>query len=44
MMNRVKIGTALLGLTLAGIALPALAQPQSGPQTGVVFRNTVTGE
>lgn len=44
MMKRTTIGTALLGLVLAGSALPALAQPQSGPQTGVVFRNTVTGE
>lgn len=44
MTKRTTIGTALLGLVLAGVALPAFAQPQSGPQTGVVFRNTVTGE
>ena len=31
-----------LGLVTAGV--PALAQPAGGPQTGIVFRNTVTGE
>ncbi len=35
---------ALLGAGFAAVSLPALAQPQSAPQTGVVFRNTVTGE
>ncbi|AWN38695.1 cytochrome c(L), periplasmic [Methylobacterium radiodurans] len=35
---------AVLGLALAGAGLAALAQPSAGPQTGIVLRNTVTGE
>jgi cytochrome c-L len=33
-----------VGLGFAAAALSALAQPASGPQSGFVFRNTVTGE
>jgi len=35
---------ALLGLAIAGAGLAAVAQPSAGPQTGITFRNTVTGE
>lgn len=35
---------ALLGLFAASVNLPAIAQPQSAPSSGVVLQNTVTGE
>jgi len=35
---------ALLGLAAVTVGTAVLAQPQAGPQSGVVFRNTVTGE
>ena len=36
--------TAALGLGAAVAAGAVLAQPQAGPQGGLVFRNTITGE
>ena len=44
MIKTKKTLAALVGLTVAGVGLAALAQPSGGPQTGVVFRNTITGE
>ncbi|AWN40529.1 cytochrome c(L), periplasmic [Methylobacterium durans] len=44
MINRTRGVAALLGLAFATAGLAALAQPSAGPQTGIVFRNTVTGE
>jgi cytochrome c-L len=44
MIKTKKTLAAFLGLALAGGGLAALAQPSAGPQTGIVFRNTVTGE
>ncbi|MGU3538794.1 cytochrome c(L), periplasmic [Methylobacterium sp. A54F] len=35
---------ALLALALAAGSTAVLAQPQAGPASGLVFRNTVTGE
>nr|WP_165937815.1 MULTISPECIES: cytochrome c(L), periplasmic [Methylobacterium] len=43
-MTSTRGAAALLGLALATGGLAALAQPSAGPQTGIVFRNTVTGE
>ncbi|GJE45669.1 cytochrome c(L), periplasmic [Methylobacterium soli] len=44
-MNRqTKRLAAILGLALASACVTALAQPAAGPQSGTVFRNTVTGE
>jgi len=44
-MSLKKIGIrAAIALAAGTAALAALAQPTSGPQTGIVLRNTVTGE
>ncbi len=34
----------LAGAASALCAAAVMAQPQSGPQTGLIFRNTITGE
>jgi cytochrome c-L len=45
MMRKTTTATAFAALfTLGAAGLTALAQPQSAPQSGIVFRNTVTGE
>ncbi|WP_407658484.1 cytochrome c(L), periplasmic [Methylobacterium planeticum] len=45
MQTRTGLAACLaLALALASVGLAALAQPASGPQSGIVFRNTVTGE
>jgi len=40
------VRSARVALLTLAVAMPvaARAQPQSGPQTGIVFRNTITGE
>lgn len=43
-MNPIRnVYAVALGLSCIGIAV-ATAQPAGGPQTGIVFRNTITGE
>jgi len=44
MTTRTDILAAFLGLATATVGLSVLAQPAAGPQSGFVFRNTVTGE
>ncbi|GJD46892.1 Cytochrome c-L [Methylobacterium cerastii] len=44
MKTRNGILAAVLGLATVTVGLSVLAQPAAGPQSGFVFRNTVTGE
>lgn len=44
MKNKSILIASLLGFAAATASLPALAQPQAGPSSGVVLSNTITGE
>ncbi|NEU11357.1 cytochrome c(L), periplasmic [Methylobacterium sp. BTF04] len=44
MIQKNTVIAAFLGLAAASAGIAALAQPAAGPQSGFVFRNTVTGE